>query len=93
MIDIRYGDVYRAETVVEYSSGVKYQVRIEADVATRTYSAFVTPEGEVERSLAIDASFRSTQCEVTSLIHWVAWNAEDNSFRQCGFETVVAQIA
>jgi len=66
-IDVRNGGSFRADQKLAYSANKPYRVRMVIDVKSRTYSVFVTPEGQPEIALAKNFSFRSTQSSVQSL--------------------------
>ena len=66
-IDVRNGNQFRADQPLDYSSNKVYRVRMVIDVASRTYSVFVTPAGQPEVPLAKNYAFRSQQSGVTSL--------------------------
>jgi len=66
-IDVRNGNQFRADQAIDYSSNKVYRVRMVINVASRTYSVFVTPPGQAEVSLAKNYAFRSQQSGVTSL--------------------------
>ena len=71
-IDVRDGDVYRADTTVVYSAPRDYYIRIEVNLYAHTYSVFVSP-GTYEPwrtggiQIAKDYKFRTEQQDVTSL--------------------------
>ncbi|HQE44080.1 MAG TPA: PKD domain-containing protein [Phycisphaerae bacterium] len=69
-IDCRNGHIYTAVAPIPYKAGQTYQFRVEIDVPTRTYSAYVTPAGGTELLVAKDFAFRTEQASVTSLDHW-----------------------
>lgn len=66
-IDVRDGGVFRADQSLGYSANKAYRVRMVIDVASKTYSVFVTPAGQSEVALAKNYAFRSQQAEVKSL--------------------------
>ena len=66
-IDVRNGGFFRADQVLGYSANKIYRVRMVIDVASRTYSVFVTPPGQPEVSLAKNYAFRSQQAAVKTL--------------------------
>jgi hypothetical protein len=67
VIDARNGGSYQAVNSLTYQPGVLYRVRIDADVATRRYSATVTPAGGSAVTIANNYAFRTEQASVTSL--------------------------
>ncbi|MGH9889714.1 MAG: hypothetical protein ACREBE_29570, partial [bacterium] len=67
-IDVRDGDTYRSIFTLPYSAGVTYHLRIDLDVRTHKYSAFVRFTGSsFYTALARDALFRTEQSGVTQL--------------------------
>jgi hypothetical protein len=66
-IDVRNGGAFKADQKLAYSGNVVYRVRMVVDVASRTYSVFVTPPGQPEVNLAKGYAFRSQQAGVKSL--------------------------
>jgi poly(beta-D-mannuronate) lyase len=83
-IDARNGANYAADAVLNYSTGVSYHFRLVVNVATKTYSVFVTPQGGSELQIASGYAFRSEQSGVTSLNSWGTW-AGTGSLTTCGF--------
>jgi glucose/arabinose dehydrogenase len=69
-IDARNGGAYAANSTIPYSAGVTYHFRLVVNVATRTYSIFVTPAGGSEITVGANFAFRSEQSGVTSLNWW-----------------------
>ncbi len=57
--DVRNGSGYEADTSVAYEHDVTYHVRIETDMATQTYSVWVTDEQDRTYSLATDYNYRT----------------------------------
>lgn len=72
-IDARDGSSYSADAAISYAAGVTYSFRMEVNVATHTYSVFVTAPGGVEQLIGSDFAFRTEQGEVTSLDSWSGW--------------------
>ncbi|MFW6154714.1 MAG: PKD domain-containing protein [Planctomycetota bacterium] len=68
--DVRNGGGYAADTTVTYEAGEVFHVRMEIDIATHTYSVYVTPYGGSEILLADTYAFRTEQASVTSLDGW-----------------------
>jgi hypothetical protein len=66
-IDARNGGSFRADQALGYSANKVYRVRIVVDVASRTYSVFVTPAGLAEVPLAKNYAFRTQRIDVKSL--------------------------
>ena len=74
-IDARNGGAYAAAAPIPYSADVTYRFRLAVDLATRRYSAFVTPEGGSELTIGSNLGFRSEQSGATSLNSWGAFTA------------------
>lgn len=72
-IDARNGGAYAAASTITYSGGQTYHFRLAVDVATHTYSIFVTRPGEAERTVGVDFAFRTEQAAVSQLDSWNAW--------------------
>ena len=64
---VRDGSTYSADVSVPYTAGTTYQFSMVVDVATDTYSVYVTPQGGSQIALATDYSFRTEQATATSL--------------------------
>ncbi len=74
-IDARNGGAYGAMTSVPYEPGALYHFRLLVSVPSHTYSAYVTPEGGTEQTIATNYAFRTEQSAVTSLDSWGIWSA------------------
>jgi len=66
-IDVRDGNSFRTDQTLRYSANKVYRVRMAINIASKTYSVFVTPAGEPEVSLARNYAFRSQQSGVKAL--------------------------
>ena len=66
-IDVRDGSAYNANVSVPYTAGTTYQFSMVVDVATDTYSVYVTSQGGSQIALATNYSFRTEQATATSL--------------------------
>jgi len=66
VIDARNGGAYGASSI-PFSAGVTYHFRIVVNVATHTYSAYVTAPGGSEQTIGSNYAFRTEQAAVTSL--------------------------
>ncbi len=64
-IDARNGGAYAAASSVSYTANTNYAVRMEIDVPSRTYSAWVNGV-----QIATNYAFRSEQSTVTQLTHF-----------------------
>jgi hypothetical protein len=71
-IDARNGGAYAAVSTIPYTGGLTYAFRMVVNVATRTYSIFVTPPGGSELTVGTNYAFRTEQASVTSLNNWTA---------------------
>ncbi|MGJ8677688.1 MAG: chitobiase/beta-hexosaminidase C-terminal domain-containing protein [Akkermansiaceae bacterium] len=65
-IDVRDGGGYRADNVLNYTAGVKYEFYLTIDVTNKTYTVAVLANDEIIE-LARDYEFRTDQIGVTSL--------------------------
>jgi glucose/arabinose dehydrogenase len=85
-IDARNGGVYAAAAPIPYGAGVTYRFRLRIDVAARTYSVFVTPDGGAEQTVGLDFAFRTEQAGVASIDNWaLRLNSNSGSIRACEF--------
>ena len=66
-IDARNGGGFAAASTIPYAAGKTYHFRVVVDVATHTYSSFVTPPGGTELTIGKNFAFRTEQNAVTSL--------------------------
>ncbi len=66
----RNGSAYAAANVIPYQASVSYRVRLEVNVATRTYNAYVTPAGGTQVTLGSNYAFRTEQNGVTQLTNY-----------------------
>ena len=69
-IDARNGGSFTASSV-PFSANTTYAFRLVINVATRTYSAFVTAPGGSEQTLGTNLAFRTEQAGVTNLTNSV----------------------
>jgi hypothetical protein len=69
-IDARNGGAYAAASVIPYAAGQKYHFRVVVNVASHTYSSFVTPPAGTELTIGSNFAFRSEQATVPSLNNW-----------------------
>jgi hypothetical protein len=72
VIDARNGGAYAAASSIPYSANTAYNFRVVVNVATHTYSAFVTPPGGSEITIGSNFAFRTEQNTVASLNNWAA---------------------
>jgi hypothetical protein len=66
-IDVRDGDVYANDEVVQYVADAVFHFRVITDVPTHVYSVYVSPNGAPEVLLASNYSFRTQQSGVPQL--------------------------
>jgi hypothetical protein len=66
-IDARNGSAYAAVTNVPFLANTTYHFRLVINVAARTYSAYVTPPGGSELTIAGNYAFRTEQASVTNI--------------------------
>ena len=70
VIDARNGGAYAAVSSISYSASTSYHFRLVVNVPTHTYSAYVTPSGGSELTIATNYAFRTEQAAVTNLTTW-----------------------
>jgi hypothetical protein len=83
-IDAINGSGYASFTNIPYSGGLLYHFRVVANVSAHTYSAYVTPPGGTEQTLATDYAFRTQQATASSLSWWNVY-ASTNWDTVCNF--------
>lgn len=66
-VDARNGGAYAALVTLNYSANIYYHVRMDVDVNNHTYSAYVTPAGSAEVTIASNYAFRTEQAAVADL--------------------------
>jgi len=66
-IQVRNGGVYAADTTITYSPDVMYHFRVPINLASHTYSVFVTASGGSEQTVATNYAFRIEQAGATAL--------------------------
>jgi hypothetical protein len=67
VIEARNGDSFTAASSIAYTAGTKYRFRFVVDLTTRTYSAYVTPEGGSTQLIGKHYAFGTAQAAITSL--------------------------
>lgn len=88
-IKARDGAAYTAGTIT-YAANTTYRVRMAVDLATHTYSAYVTAPGGCEQVIGTGLQFRAGQETVTSLDHWMVIS-DGGSLTACNFSIKPAQ--
>ncbi len=83
-IDARNGGAYAAAATLPYSSNTSYHFRFVVNVASHTYSVYVTPSGGSEQAVGVNYAFRTEQAGVASLNYWSLWS-DIGSMQGCGF--------
>ena len=83
-IDIRNGGAYAAAASIPYLPGTNYSFRFVVNVASHTYSAYVTPEGGAETTIGLNYAFRTEQAGVTQLNNLTA-NTASGTTQVCNF--------
>jgi len=68
-IDAINGGTYAAASQIAYDPGTSYSFRFLINLNTHTYSAYVTPLGDIEQVVALNYAFRTEQASVASLDH------------------------
>jgi len=66
-IQVRNGGTYAADITLAYSPGTMYHFRVPVNIASHTYSVYVTASGGSEQLLAANYAFRTEQAGVTAL--------------------------
>ena len=66
-ITARNGGSYQAASSIPYGAGSTYHFRLDIAIPTRTYSIYVTPPGQTEKTIGLNYSFRTEQAAVASL--------------------------
>ena len=66
-IDARNGGAYAAATNIPFSAGKSYHFRMVINPASHIYSAYVTPSGGSELTIASNYAFRTEQAGVSSI--------------------------
>jgi hypothetical protein len=83
-IDARKDGAYGADASIPYSAGAAYHVRLAVDPAAHVYSAYVTPPGGTEKTLAANYAFRSEQGATSTLDNW-ALQSGTGAHQVCSF--------
>jgi hypothetical protein len=83
-IDVRNGGTYAADVVVAYAAATTYHIRVVTNVPAHTYSAYVTPQGSGEQTVASNYAFRTEQGAVASLANR-ALIADPGPLQVCNF--------
>src|SRR5436309_2333910 len=66
-IDARNGGDYAAATAIPYTPGTTYHFRLDVDIASHSYTAYVTPAGATEQLVGSAFAFRTEQAAVRVL--------------------------
>ncbi|MDB5801592.1 MAG: Carbohydrate-binding family [Rhodocyclales bacterium] len=66
-IDARNGGAYAAVTSVPFVANGIYHFRMVVNVPAKTYSAYVTPPGGTEKTIATNYAFRTEQAGITNI--------------------------
>ncbi|MFP4400739.1 MAG: hypothetical protein ACLFPQ_02575 [Candidatus Woesearchaeota archaeon] len=66
---------YKSDSLVSYSQGSSYEIKIVVDFSLETYDAYVTPEGSSEIQIAYDYSFRASS---SSIDNWALYSYIDS---------------
>jgi hyaluronate lyase len=72
VIDARNGAAYAAATSIPFTAGTRYHFRLIVNLATHTYSAYVTPAGGSELTIGAGYAFRTEQAAVAQLNNWAS---------------------
>src|SRR6266516_4737582 len=66
-IDVRNGADYAAATAIPYTPGTTYHFRLDVDIASHSYAAYVTPAGATKQPVGTAFAFRTEQSAVSVL--------------------------
>src|SRR5438128_758542 len=72
-IDARNGVDYAAATAIPYTVGTTYHFRLDVDIASHSYTAYVTPTGATEQLVGSAFAFRTEQSAVSVLNNLVVY--------------------
>jgi hypothetical protein len=64
--DARNGTSYGSDVTLNYVAGTKYAVEMDVNVAAKTYSVAITPEGDTTTVIATDYGFRASVDTLTT---------------------------
>jgi len=90
-IDARNGDSYAAVTSIPYATNRTYHFRFVVSLSSYTYSLYVTPPGQAERTVALNYAFRTEQQSVTVLNNWSVF-ADIGSMKVSNFLAASATV-
>jgi hypothetical protein len=82
-VDARDGAGYTPGTT-HYAAGTQYHVRVQVNLSTHTYSAWLTPSGGSEVAIAQGYHFRTEQQSITGIDHWVV-ASDGDAIQACNF--------
>jgi hypothetical protein len=86
-IDVRNGGSYQAASTVSYAANTTYRFRIIVNLASHTYSVYVTPQGSTERTIGSNYAFRTEQASALQLNNYGAYvNAASGTLQVCNFQ-------
>src|SRR6266576_2805636 len=66
-IDARNGGDYAAATAIPYTAGTTYHFRLDVNLASHSYTTYVTPAGGTEQPVGTAFAFRTEQSAVSAL--------------------------
>lgn len=69
-IDARNGGSYQAASTISYAPDTLYHFRLDVNVVTHTYSAYVTPAGSSELTIGSNFAFRTEQAMDSNLAYF-----------------------
>ena len=72
-IDARNGVDYAAATAIPYTVGTTYHFRLDVDIASHSYTAYVAPTGATEQLVGSAFAFRTEQSAVSVLNNLVVY--------------------
>jgi len=95
VIDARNGGAYQAANSLTYTAGKIYRFELTVDLAAKTYSATVTPDGGTAVQIANNYRFRNEQATVSTLdnLALVALDGGSHTISDIVFGTSAAPTA
>jgi hypothetical protein len=84
-IDARNGADYAAANSLGYTSGQQYLVKMDINITSHTYNAYVTPQGGAQVQIANNYAFRTEQASVGTLSYlgYISGTAGTGTFQLC----------
>ncbi len=86
-IEARNGGSYTADNVITYAAGTSYHFKFVINVATRTYSVYVTPAGGSEVAVGENYAFRADAPPNITSLDRLASEAGSGTLQVCNVST------